>query len=56
MKRFAVLAAAALALAACQPKAKAPDQSVASKAFMDKAAKEAGVKVLPSGLAYKVIR
>jgi peptidylprolyl isomerase/FKBP-type peptidyl-prolyl cis-trans isomerase FklB len=63
MKRTLILLAAALALSACQPKAKeaaAPGapavQSAASKSFMDKAAKEPGVKVLPSGLAYKVVR
>jgi peptidylprolyl isomerase/FKBP-type peptidyl-prolyl cis-trans isomerase FklB len=54
---------AALALAACQPKAKGPDLAAAaaqpsaeSKAFMAKVAKEPGVKVLPSGLAYKIVR
>jgi peptidylprolyl isomerase/FKBP-type peptidyl-prolyl cis-trans isomerase FklB len=64
MKRFLILAAAALAVSACQPKA-APKpeaeqaeatQSDVSKAFMAKVAKEPGVKVLPSGLAYKVVR
>jgi FKBP-type peptidyl-prolyl cis-trans isomerase len=61
---FVVVAAAALALAACSPKGKPaaqnPDapavQSEQSKAFMAKAGKEAGVKVRPSGLAYKVVR
>lgn len=63
MKRTLTLLAAALALTACQPKggkdaaAAAPtEQSAASKAFMEKTAKEAGVKVLPSGLAYRVVR
>lgn len=63
MKRTLILMAAVLALAACQPKGKeaagpaAPtEQSAASKAFMEKAGKEAGVKVLPSGLAYKIVR
>jgi peptidylprolyl isomerase/FKBP-type peptidyl-prolyl cis-trans isomerase FklB len=62
-RRLFLYAAAALALAACQkPAAKtaqpgAPaEQSAASKAFMDKTAKEPGVKVLASGLAYKVVR
>ena len=61
-KMGAVLAAA-LALAACQPKAKeaaAPSQpepqSAASKTFMDKTAKETGVKALPSGVAYRIVR
>jgi peptidylprolyl isomerase/FKBP-type peptidyl-prolyl cis-trans isomerase FklB len=63
MKRFLILSLAALALAACQPKpaAKAEpgapaQQSEVSKTYMDKIAKEPGVKVLPSGLAYKVVR
>lgn len=64
MKRTLILLAAALALGACQPKAAkeaaapgAPvEQSAQSKAFMAKAAKEEGVKVLPSGLAYKIVR
>ena len=64
MRTAFVIFAAALALAACQPKAKhagadAPaasqPQSEQSKAFMANAAKEAGVKVLPSGLAYKIV-
>lgn len=64
MKRAFALFAAALALAACQPKAAAPEpdakteqaQSETSKAYMAKVAKEDGVKVLPSGLAYKVVQ
>ncbi|MBU1375832.1 MAG: FKBP-type peptidyl-prolyl cis-trans isomerase [Alphaproteobacteria bacterium] len=63
MKRILILAAVALALVACQPKGKeaagptAPTvQSAQSKAFMEKAGKEAGVTVLPSGLAYKIVR
>lgn len=63
MKRTLTLLAIALALAACQPKAKeaqapgAPTvQSAQSKAFMEKIGKEADVKVLPSGLAYKIVR
>ncbi|HET6971954.1 MAG TPA: FKBP-type peptidyl-prolyl cis-trans isomerase [Phenylobacterium sp.] len=63
MKRFAILLAA-LALTACHPKTAAnshapgaaPAPSAESKAFMAKAAKEPGVKVLPSGLAYKIVR
>jgi FKBP-type peptidyl-prolyl cis-trans isomerase len=63
MKRILIIAAAALALAACQQKTTksaepgAPvAQSEVSKTFMAKIGKEAGVKVLPSGLAYKVVR
>ncbi len=64
MKRTLTLLAAALALAACQPKAgkdaAAPgapvQQSEASKAFMEKVTKAPGVKVLPSGLAYRIVR
>ena len=63
MRALAILAAA-LAVAACQPKteAQAPadpakqEQSAQSKAYMDKVKAEAGVKVLASGLAYKVVR
>ena len=64
MRTVFVIFAAALALAACQPKAgkdtagppgAAQPQSEQSKAFMANAAKEAGVKVLPSGLAYKIV-
>jgi peptidylprolyl isomerase/FKBP-type peptidyl-prolyl cis-trans isomerase FklB len=61
MKRIVILAAA-LALAACEPKTKTAEpgvpatQSEVSKTFMAKIGKEAGVKVLPSGLAYKVVR
>lgn len=63
MKRNALILAALLALAACSPKtdaAKGPEtaqvQSAASRAFMAKVVKEDRVKVLPSGLAYKVVR
>ena len=63
MKRFALLAVAALALAACQPKpAKPPEPGAAappsaeSNAYMAKVTKESGVQVLKSGLAYKVVR
>lgn len=62
MKRFAILACAALALASCHPKAGTAQNaapagpSAESKAFLEKAAKDPGVKVLPSGLAYKIVR
>jgi FKBP-type peptidyl-prolyl cis-trans isomerase len=61
MNRLLILAAAVLALAACAPKAsreaaKPGVPSAESNAFMAKASKEAGIKVLPSGLAYRVVR
>ena len=63
-RRGFVILAAALALAACAPKKQAAEgppgaaqpQSEQSKAYMAKIAKEKGVVVLPSGLAYKVVR
>ena len=59
MLRILTIAAAALALAACQPKTQAvkgpPDQSVASAQFLAKNAKEPGVVVLPDGLQYKIV-
>lgn len=54
--RVLMLLAALVSLAACQRPAAAPDQSAASKAYMAKVLKEPGVKVLPSGVAYKVVR
>ena len=62
MKRNLIVILAALSLAACAPKkeASAPGApqapSAQSKAFMAKVSKEADVKVLPSGLAYKIVR
>lgn len=52
----------AVALTACAPKtttetpAAPVAQSEPSKAFMAKIGKQEGVKVLPSGLAYKIVR
>ena len=62
MKRPLIVLAAMLALAACTPKATPKAEgapaaaSAASNAFMAKVGKEVGVKVLPSGLAYKIVR
>ena len=63
MMRNAMMLALVLALAACAPKTdgtKAPGaaqtQSETSKTFMTKVGKEKGVVVLPSGLAYKIVR
>jgi peptidylprolyl isomerase/FKBP-type peptidyl-prolyl cis-trans isomerase FklB len=55
MKPVLIAVAALLSLAACN-KPSLPDQSAASKAFMEKTVKEPGVQVLPSGVAYKVVR
>lgn len=54
MFRLLIVAVAALSLAACQRAL--PDQSRAAKAFLEKTATEPGVKTLPSGLQYKVVR
>jgi FKBP-type peptidyl-prolyl cis-trans isomerase len=53
--RMLLVIAAMAALAACQKPA-APDQAAESKVYMAKVVKEPGVKVLPSGVAYKVVR
>ena len=55
IRKLITCAAAALALAACQPKS-LPDQSSKSEAFLAQNAKQAGVQALPSGLQYKVVR
>ena len=56
MFRILMIGLAALSLSACQGKAQAPDQSVASKAFMAGNAKQPGVVTLPSGLQYKIVK
>ncbi len=63
MKRsLAIAAAALLTLTACAPKPSSEGpapivaQSEQSKTFMARIGKETGVKVLPSGLAYRVVR
>lgn len=56
MRKFIVLAAVALSLAACHRPQAVADQSAASKAFLIKNAKEPGVQTLPSGLQFKVVR
>lgn len=53
---FGLLFAAAVALAACQGPAPLPDQAKASAEYMAKVVKEPGVKLLPSGVAYKIVR
>jgi peptidylprolyl isomerase/FKBP-type peptidyl-prolyl cis-trans isomerase FklB len=64
MLRLVLIALAAVSLSGCA-KAKSPDKPAQAavstptpegKAFLDKTAKEPGVKVLPDGLMYKVVR
>jgi FKBP-type peptidyl-prolyl cis-trans isomerase len=54
--RVLMILAAVVSLAACQKPPAAPDQAAASKAYMVKVLKEPGVRVLPSGVAYKIVR
>jgi FKBP-type peptidyl-prolyl cis-trans isomerase len=56
MRMIGILLAAAVALTACQAKAPLPDQGKASAEYMTKVVKEPGVQVLPSGVAYKIVR
>ena len=56
MRMIGILFAAAVALGACQRPAALPDQGKASAEYMAKVVKEPGVKVLPSGVAYKIVR
>jgi len=51
-----ILFAAAVALSACQGKEALPDQAKVSAEYMAKVVKEPGVRVLPSGVAYKIVR
>ena len=61
LKRTLVIALSALAIAACSPKSSEADPALitanasTAKAFMEKTAKEPGVKALPSGVLYKVV-
>jgi len=61
LKRTLVIALAALAMAACGKKSAEADPALimanatTAKTFMDKTAKEPGVKALPSGVLYKVV-
>ena len=54
--RILMVAAAVLALTACQKAPPAADVAAESKTYMAKVLKEPGVKVLPSGVAYKIVR
>lgn len=53
-KILIALAVASLALTGCHRSL--PNQGEASKVFLEKNAKEPGVKTLPSGLQFKVVR
>lgn len=55
MKRTLIVLCAALALAACN-RGPQVDNSAESKAFLEQNAKAEGVKTLPSGVQYKVVR
>ncbi len=54
LRKLIVVAAAALALAGCHKNL--PDQSSQAQAYLAKTAKEPGVRVLPDGLQFKVVR
>lgn len=58
LKAAAALASAvALALAACSEKAEAdPNAAAAARAYLAENGKKAGVKTLPSGLQYQIVR
>lgn len=55
MKRTLIVLCAALALAACD-RGPQVDNSAESEAFLEQNAKAEGVKTLPSGVQYKVVR
>jgi peptidylprolyl isomerase/FKBP-type peptidyl-prolyl cis-trans isomerase FklB len=54
IRKLTIALAAALLLAACHKTL--PDQTDASKAYLQKVAAQPGVKVLPSGLMIQVVR
>ncbi|MDB5446945.1 MAG: peptidyl-prolyl cis-trans isomerase, FKBP-type, partial [Phenylobacterium sp.] len=54
LRRLIIVAAAALALAGCHKSL--PDQSAPSQAFLQKVAKQPGVRTLPGGLLVQVVR
>ncbi len=58
MRRLMIIAAVALlAATGCQKKPpQLPDQSAAAKAFMTENGKKPGVRTLPSGLQFQVVR
>ncbi|WP_309604292.1 FKBP-type peptidyl-prolyl cis-trans isomerase [Phenylobacterium sp.] len=55
MFRILTIAALALSLTACHPKAQGADQSAAAKVFLAANARKAGVQTLPDGLQYLIV-
>lgn len=56
MRRVLMAAALALALAACKPDPQAAANLSASQTFMTENAGKPGVKALPSGVQYEIVR
>lgn len=56
MRRLLVVAAMALALAACKPSQDAAQNLTAAQTFLAENAKKDGVKTLPSGVQYEVVK
>jgi peptidylprolyl isomerase/FKBP-type peptidyl-prolyl cis-trans isomerase FklB len=56
LRKVLTASLAVLALAACSPRPKLPNQSSASAEFLAKNAKEPGVQTLADGLQYKVVK
>jgi peptidylprolyl isomerase/FKBP-type peptidyl-prolyl cis-trans isomerase FklB len=56
IRRAVLFGAVAGALAACRPRAKAPVATGEDQAFLARMTKKPGVKTLPSGLMYEVLR
>jgi FKBP-type peptidyl-prolyl cis-trans isomerase len=56
MRRLLAIAALTLALAACQGDQKAAENLTAAQTFLAENAKKPGVKTLPSGVQYEVVR
>ncbi len=56
MRRILTIAAAALALAACKPSEEAAANLGAAQAFMAENAAKPGIKTLPSGVQYEVVK
>jgi peptidylprolyl isomerase/FKBP-type peptidyl-prolyl cis-trans isomerase FklB len=57
MRRLTIIALAVLALAACKPVSKEAEANLgAAEAFMAGNAKKPGIKALPSGVQYEVVK